>query len=108
MVPSSVRSPHVVKIGFCDIGYLYEYRVHRCTLRWEPSSDDGGADVRHYVLEYFRDVWNVWLKAKTTKDCQVAVDDLIPGSRLYRKPIGLLSPLPTIKTGPWLFRVKFF
>ena len=37
--------------------------------------------MRHYVLEYFRDVWNVWLKAKTTKDCQVAIDDLIPGSR---------------------------
>ena len=37
--------------------------------------------MRHYVLEYFRDVWNVWLKAKTTKECQVAVDDLIPGSR---------------------------
>ena len=53
----------------------------RCTLRWEPSSDDGGADVRHYVLEYFRDVWNVWLKAKTTKECQSAIDDLIPGSR---------------------------
>ena len=43
----------------------------RCTLRWEPSEDDGGADVKHYIVEYFRDVWDVWLKAKTTKDCQV-------------------------------------
>jgi hypothetical protein len=42
----------------------------RCTLRWEPSEDDGGADVKHYIVEYFRDVWDVWLKAKTTKDCQ--------------------------------------
>ena len=53
----------------------------RCTLRWEPSDDDGGADVKHYVLEYFRDVWNVWLKAMTTKECQAVIDDLIPGSR---------------------------
>ncbi len=53
----------------------------RCTLRWDPSDDDGGADLRHYVVEYFRDVWNVWLKAKNTKECQVVIDDLIPGSR---------------------------
>ena len=53
----------------------------RCTLRWDPSSDDGGADVKHYVLEYFRDVWNVWLKAMTTKETQAVIDDLIPGSR---------------------------
>ena len=43
----------------------------RCTLKWEPSEDDGGADVKHYIVEYFRDVWDVWLKAKTTKECQV-------------------------------------
>jgi len=52
-----------------------------CTLRWEASQDDGGADVKHYIVEYFRDVWDVWLKAKTTKDCQVTIEDLIPGSR---------------------------
>jgi len=52
-----------------------------CTLRWEPVQDDGGADVKHYIVEYFRDVWDVWLKAKTTKDCQVTIEDLIPGSR---------------------------
>ena len=43
----------------------------RCTLRWEPSEDDGGADIKHYIVEYFRDVWEVWLKAKTTKETQV-------------------------------------
>ena len=43
----------------------------KCTLRWEPSEDDGGADVKHYIVEYFRDVWEVWLKAKTTKDTLV-------------------------------------
>ena len=74
----------------------------RCTLKWEPSGDDGGADVKHYLVEYFRfrylsflvakdvfylsyllsrDVWNVWLKAKTVKDPTVVIDDLIPGSR---------------------------
>ena len=45
----------------------------KCTLRWEPSEDDGGADVKHYIVEYFRDVWEVWLKAKTTKDTQVCI-----------------------------------
>ena len=44
----------------------------RCTLRWEPSEDDGGADIKHYIVEYFRDVWEVWLKAKTTKETQVS------------------------------------
>ena len=58
----------------------------RCTLKWDPSMDDGGAEIKHYVLEYFRDVWNVWLKAKTTKECQVTVDDLIPGSRYFFGP----------------------
>jgi len=52
-----------------------------CVLRWEPIQDDGGADVKHYIVEYFRDVWDVWLKAKTTKDDQVTIEDLIPGSR---------------------------
>jgi len=52
-----------------------------CVLRWEPIQDDGGADVKHYIVEYFRDVWDVWLKAKTTKECQVTIEDLIPGSR---------------------------
>ena len=71
--------------------------MNRCTLRWEPSSDDGGADVRHYVLEYFRDVWNVWLKAKTTKDCQVAVDDLIPGSRSAKRATALHCQFPDME-----------
>ena len=48
----------------------------RCTLRWEPSEDDGGADVKHYIVEYFRDVWDVWLKAKTTKECQVCISNI--------------------------------
>jgi len=52
-----------------------------CVLRWDPVQDDGGADVKHYIVEYFRDVWDVWLKAKTTKDCEVSIEDLIPGSR---------------------------
>ena len=26
-------------------------------------------------------MWEVWLKAKTTKETQVTIDDLIPGSR---------------------------
>ena len=32
-------------------------------------------------ISQFRDVWDVWLKAKTTKECQVSIEDLIPGSR---------------------------
>eukprot|EP00090_Calanus_glacialis_P046314 TRINITY_DN903_c0_g1_i1.p1 TRINITY_DN903_c0_g1~~TRINITY_DN903_c0_g1_i1.p1 ORF type:complete len:972 (-),score=286.61 TRINITY_DN903_c0_g1_i1:125-3040(-) len=52
-----------------------------CVLRWDPIQDDGGADVKHYIVEYFRDVWDVWLKARTTKDCEVGIEDLIPGSR---------------------------
>ena len=52
-----------------------------CVLRWEEIQDDGGADVKHYIVEYFRDVWDVWLKAKTTKECQATIEDLIPGSR---------------------------
>ena len=62
--------------------------------------------MRHYVLEYFRDVWNVWLKAKTTKDCQVAVDDLIPGSRYCRILSIVPLPAPTNQTGAYYFVVK--
>ena len=53
--------------------------------------------MRHYVLEYFRDVWNVWLKAKTTKDCQVAVDDLIPGSRSAKRATVLHCQFPNME-----------
>ena len=53
--------------------------------------------MRHYVLEYFRDVWNVWLKAKTTKDCQVAVDDLIPGSRSEKRATALHCQFPDME-----------
>jgi len=68
--PSPVGKPVVIDIAGTT-----------CTLRWEPAQDDGGADVKHYIVEYFRDVWDVWLKAKTTKDTQVVIEDLIPGSR---------------------------
>jgi len=68
--PSSPGRPVVIDIS-----------ETKCTLRWEPSEDDGGADVKHYIVEYFRDVWEVWLKAKTTKETIVTIDDLIPGSR---------------------------
>ena len=57
----------------------------KCTLRWEPSEDDGGADVKHYIVEYFRDVWEVWLKAKTTKETQVSLFSL----HETRKSIGM-------------------
>ena len=53
----------------------------RCTLRWEPSEDDGGADIKHYIVEYFRDVWEVWLKAKTTKETQVSF--LVNNKRVF-------------------------
>ena len=32
----------------------------RCTLKWEPSEDDGGADVKHYIVEYLREFRNKW------------------------------------------------
>ena len=58
-----------------------ENEFYACICRWDPIQDDGGADVKHYIVEYFRDVWDVWLKARTTKDCEVGIEDLIPGSR---------------------------
>ena len=38
-------------------------------------------DLQRHI---YRDVWDVWLKAKTTKECQVSIEDLIPGSRCTR------------------------
>ena len=38
-------------------------------------------DLQRHIC---RDVWDVWLKAKTTKECQVSIEDLIPGSRCTR------------------------
>ncbi|CAB4058332.1 TTN [Lepeophtheirus salmonis] len=68
--PASPSSPVVIDIT-----------ETRCTLRWDPPDDDGGADVKHYIIEYFRDVWDVWLKAQTSKETQAVIHDLIPGSR---------------------------
>ncbi len=49
-----------------------------------------------------RDVWDVWLKAKTTKESQVTIEDLIPGSRWqicfqnFRCHVFTLSCLDTV------------
>ena len=37
--------------------------------------------VDHYIIEYYRDQWQLWLRLKTTMDTAATVTDLIPGSK---------------------------
>ena len=36
--------------------YLQQFVLeeNQSLLRWEPVQDDGGTDVKHYIVEYFR------------------------------------------------------
>ena len=56
--PSPPGQPVVIDITgtTCVIRYLQSWKEVRNhgPLRWEPVQDDGGADVKHYIVEYFR------------------------------------------------------
>ena len=47
-------------------------------LVWEAPRS---GPVDHYIIEYYRDQWQLWLRLKTTIDTQSLVTDLIPGSK---------------------------
>lgn len=61
------------------------------TLDWEPPEDDGGCRIGNYVVEYYRNGWNVWLKAITSRKTSVTLFDLIEGSE-YRFRVKAESP----------------
>ncbi|XP_028169475.1 muscle M-line assembly protein unc-89 [Ostrinia furnacalis] len=61
------------------------------TLDWEPPEDDGGCRIGNYVVEYYRNGWNVWLKATTSRKTSVTLFDLIEGSE-YRFRVKAESP----------------
>ena len=48
------------------------------TLAWDPPAS---GSVDHYIVEYYRDQWQLWLRMKTCKDPCTVVTDLIPGSK---------------------------
>lgn len=48
------------------------------TLAWDAPSS---GSVDHYIVEYYRDQWQLWLRMKTCKDPHTIVTDLIPGSK---------------------------
>jgi len=48
------------------------------TLAWEPPNCP---NIDHYIIEYFRDQWQLWLRMKTSIDTSTIVTDLIPGSK---------------------------
>lgn len=47
-------------------------------LAWAPPSS---GQVDHYIVEYWRDQWQLWLRLKTSLECGTRVTDLIPGSQ---------------------------
>lgn len=47
-------------------------------LAWAPPSS---GQVDHYIVEYWRDQWQLWLRLKTSLECATRVTDLIPGSQ---------------------------
>jgi len=48
------------------------------TLAWQPPP---GSPVDHYIVEYYRDQWQLWLRMKTCIDNVTVMSDLIPGSK---------------------------
>ena len=73
------------------------------TLDWEPPEDDGGCRIGNYVVEYYRNGWNVWLKATTSRKTNVTLFDLIEGSE-YRFRVKAESPYgmsaPSVESAP--------
>lgn len=73
------------------------------TLDWEPPEDDGGCRIGNYVVEYYRNGWNVWLKATTSRKTNVTLFDLIEGSE-YRFRVKAESPYgmsaPSVESPP--------
>lgn len=73
------------------------------TLDWEAPEDDGGCRIGNYVIEYFRNGWNVWLKATTSRKTNVTLFDLIEGSE-YRFRVKAESPYgmsaPSVESPP--------
>lgn len=66
-------------------------------LSWTAPDDDGGCKIGNYVVEYFRQGWNVWLKAITTRQLSTTLNDLIEGSEYKfrvkaENPYGLSDP----------------
>ena len=47
-------------------------------LEWTAPTS---CPVDHYIIEYYRDQWQLWLRLKTTMDTATTVTDLIPGSK---------------------------
>lgn len=73
------------------------------TLDWKPPEDDGGCRIGNYVVEYYRNGWNVWLKATTSRKTNVTLFDLIEGSE-YRFRVKAESPYgmsaPSVESEP--------
>ena len=45
------------------------------------STVTSSSPVDHYIIEYYRDQWQLWLRLKTTIDTHTVVSELIPGSK---------------------------
>ena len=66
--PESPGTPEVVEVN--PSGQI--------SLVWEPPKS---SPVDHYIIEYYRDQWQLWLRLKTTIDTHTVVSELIPGSK---------------------------
>ena len=64
--PESPGCPEVVEVTAAG----------QLSLVWEAPRS---CSVDHYIIEYYRDQWQLWLRLKTTIDTQTTVCDLIPG-----------------------------
>jgi titin len=67
------------------------------TLSWSPPEDDGGCKIGTYIVEYFRIGWDVWLKAATSRQLAITLNDLIAGSQYKfrvkaENPYGVSDP----------------
>ncbi|XP_050542211.1 muscle M-line assembly protein unc-89-like isoform X1 [Daktulosphaira vitifoliae] len=82
------------------------------SLSWKPPEDDGGCKIGSYIVEYNRVGWDMWLKAATSRQLKIVLDDLLEGSEYTfrvkaENPYGISLPsevseavfLPDIRKG---------
>ena len=58
-----------------------EWRRSGVLISWLKPEDDGGSEVTKYIVEYFRQGWDLWLTLIGSNEEAVFIQNLIENSR---------------------------
>ncbi|KAK6627492.1 hypothetical protein RUM44_009970 [Polyplax serrata] len=69
----------------------------KVNLTWLAPEDDGGCKIGTYIIEYFRVGWDMWLKARNSRQLSTSLENLIEGSQYKfrvraENPYGISEP----------------